>query len=185
MQADLNRRSDQTRTELMAAFTSLVFAKGFENVSVKDVTASAGTARSTFYEHFSNKEDVLRACMARFFEIVADCVVADAIPENLFKVLDHLWSNRRLTDAIFSGYARTVLARNQADLVEQRLRSMTASLSLPTRLAAIQIAEAQLALIESWMRGRAPCSVENLGHGLFRCSRASALALIDDRLAHG
>ncbi|HET7708703.1 MAG TPA: TetR/AcrR family transcriptional regulator [Sphingomicrobium sp.] len=179
MDADLQRRSDRTRTELMSAFTSLVFAKGFENVSVKRVTATAGMARSTFYEHFSNKEDVLRACMTRFFEVVAECVVADEIPADLFKVLDHLWSNRRLTDAIFSGYARTVLARNQADLVEQRLRSMAASLCLPYRLAAIQIAEAQLALIESWMRGRAPCSVEGLGHGLFRSSRASALAMID------
>lgn len=178
MAAILNRRSEQTRTELMSAFSGLVFAKGFENVSVKDIIASAGLARSTFYEHFSNKEDVLRACMTRFFEIVADCVSADGIPPLLFKVLDHLWANRRLTDAVFSGHARTVLARNQADLVEQRLRAMAPLLRLPHRLAAIQIADAQLGLVESWMRGRAPCSVENLADGLFRSSRASALALI-------
>ena len=175
----INRRSEQTRTELMSAFSGLVFAKGFENVSVKDVIATAGLARSTFYEHFSNQEDVLRAGMTRFFEIVADCVSAEGVPANLLKVLDHLWSNRRLTDAIFSGYARMVLARNQADLVEQRLRTMSPVLRLPHRLAAIQIADAQLGLIESWMRGRAPCSVENLADGLFRSSRASALALID------
>lgn len=175
----LNRRSEQTRSQLMSAFSGLVFAKGFDNVSVKDIIASAGTARSTFYEHFSNKEDVLRACMTRFFEIVADCVSAEEVPPLLFKVLDHLWENRRLTDAVFSGYARTVLARNQADLVEQRLRAMSPLLRLPHRLAAIQIADAQLGLVESWMRGRAPCSVANLADGLFRSSRASALALID------
>jgi AcrR family transcriptional regulator len=178
MAAVLNRRSDQTRTELMSAFSGLVFAKGFENVSVKDVIASAGMARSTFYEHFSNKEDVLRACMTRFFQIVADCVVADEMPADLLKVLDHLWANRRLTDAVFSGHARMILARNQADLVEQRLRAMSPLLRLPHRLAAIQIADAQLGLVESWMRGRAPCSIENLADGLFRSSRASALALI-------
>jgi AcrR family transcriptional regulator len=179
MPAVINRRSDQTRTELMAAFSTLVFAKGFENVSVKAVIAAAGIARSTFYEHFSNKEDVLRACLTRFFAIVADCVIVDEQPADLLKVLDHLFSNRRLTDAIFSGHARTVLARNQADLVEQRLRSIAPSLKLPSRLAAIQIGEAQLALVESWMRGRAPCSVEDLADGLFRTSRAAALALID------
>jgi AcrR family transcriptional regulator len=178
MAAVLNRRSDQTRTELMSAFSGLVFAKGFENVSVKDVIASAGMARSTFYEHFSNKEDVLRACMTRFFQIVADCVVVDEMPADLLKVLDHLWANRRLTDAVFSGHARMILARNQADLVEQRLRAMSPLLRLPHRLAAIQIADAQLGLVESWMRGRAPCSIENLADGLFRSSRASALALI-------
>ena len=179
MAAVLNRRSDRTRTELMSAFSGLVFAKGFENVSVKDVITSAGIARSTFYEHFSNKEDVLRACMTRFFDIVADCVSTDEMPAELPKVLDHLWSNRRLTDAIFSGHARMILARNQADLVEQRLRAVTPLLRLPHRLAAIQIADAQLGLVESWMRGRAPCSVETLADGLFRSSRASALSLID------
>lgn len=177
MAAVLYRRSEQTRTELMAAFSDLVFAKGFENVSVKDVIASAGLARSTFYEHFSNKEDVLRACMTRFFAVVADCVHADEMPEPLPRVLEHLWSNRRLTDAIFSGHAKVILGRNQADLVELRLRALSPTLRLPHRLAAIQIGEAQLALIESWMRGRAPCSVETLADGLFRSSRASALAL--------
>ena len=174
----VERRSDRTRTQLMTAFTGLVFAKGFENVSVKEVVDSAGIARSTFYEHFSGKEDVLRACTTQFFEIVANCVCVGAQPPELVKVLGHLWENRRLTDGIFTGHARLILARNQTDLVELRLRAMSSQLALPSRLAAIQIAEAQLALIESWLRGRAPCSVETLGDGLFRSSRASALALI-------
>jgi AcrR family transcriptional regulator len=177
MAAILNRRSDQTRGELMSAFTGLVFAKGFDNISVKEIIASAGIARSTFYEHFSNKEDILRACMTRFFATIADCAGANEMPTDLIEVLDHLWTNRRLTDAIFSGHARTVLARNQADLLEQRLRVMSPLLRLPHRLAAIEIADAQLGLVESWLRGRAPCSVENLADGLFRSSRASALAL--------
>lgn len=162
----------------MSAFTQLVFAKGFENVSAREVAASANVARSTFYEHFSGTEDVLRACMTRFFAIVADCVSADSEPDELIRVLDHLWSNRRLTDGIFSGHARTILARNQADLVEQRLRAMPGALALPSRLAAIQIAEAQLALIESWMRGRAYCEPAQLAAGLQRTSRAAALALM-------
>jgi AcrR family transcriptional regulator len=161
----------------MSAFTRLVFANGFENVSVKQVVEEAQLARSTFYEHFSDKEDVLRACMGRMFSVVADCIIADKPPPRLAEVLDHLWSNRRLTDAIFSGHARTVLARHQADLIELRLRESGAALRLPSRLAAIEIAEAQLALVESWLRGRAHCDAGQLADGLHRSSRASALAL--------
>ena len=178
MHAELTRRSEQTRAELMSAFTRLVFAKGFENVSAREVAASAKVARSTFYEHFSGTEDVLRACMTRFFAVVADCVSAKDQPPDLTRVLDHLWSNRRLTDGIFSGHARSILARNQADLVELRLRALSGDLALPSRLAAIQIAEAQLALIEGWMRGRAFCPPDQLAAGLHRSSRASALALL-------
>jgi AcrR family transcriptional regulator len=161
----------------MSAFTSIVFAQGFENVTIRKIVESADIARSTFYEHFSNKEDVLRACMGKFFSIIADCIVHDDQPAELGKVLDHLWSNRRLTDAIFSGHARDVLARNQVDLVEQRLRAMNPPTIMPPRLSAIPIAEAQLALVESWMRGRAFCPREQLALGLHRSSRASALAL--------
>lgn len=171
------RRSERTRTQIMQAFTRLVFADGFENISVLAVVDAAGIARSTFYEHFSDKEDVLRACMTGFFAIVADCVSEDEVPAQLTRVLAHLWENRRLTDGVFSGQARVVLSRNQADLIELRLRQ-NRKLHLPSRLAAIEIAEGQLALIESWMRGRAFCSVEQLAAGLHRVSRASSLALI-------
>lgn len=177
MRAEVTRRSEQTRAGLMSSFTQLVFAKGFENVSASEVAASAKVARSTFYEHFSGTEDLLRACMTRFFAIVADCVVQDEQPAELGKVIDHLWSNRRLVDGIFSGHARAILARNQADLVEMRLRALPGGLTMPSRLAAIQIAEAQLALIEGWMRGRAFCPPDQLAAGLHRASRASALAL--------
>ena len=177
----IQKRSEETRRQIQSAFTRLVFADGFENVSVRGLVAEAQVARSTFYEHFSGKEDVLRACMNHFFAVIADCVASADEPVELGKVLAHLWDNRRLTDAIFSGQARAVLARNLVDLVENRLRSLGGQHghALPLRLAATQIAEGQLALVESWMRGRAFCSVEGLAHGLHRSSRASALALLE------
>jgi AcrR family transcriptional regulator len=175
-----SRRSDVTHEEIKAAFTRLVFAGGFENVTVHKVVREAGCARSTFYEHFESKDDVLRASMLQFFAVIADCIVTANEPESLRKVLGHLWENRRLADAIFSGQARIVLARQQADLIEARLRALAdgRDLALPSRLAAIQIAEAQLALVESWLRGRAFAGGDQIAAGLHRTTRASALALL-------
>ncbi len=176
----LERRSDRTRDEIKSAFTTLVFASGFENVTVQKIIREAGCARSTFYEYFENKDDVLRACMEQFFAIIADCVICSVEPPELRKVLDHLWQNRRLADAIFSGQSRVVLARQQADLVELRLRTLGdgRSLALPPRLAAIQIAEGQITLIESWLRGRGFSPVDQLAAGLHRTGRAAAIALL-------
>ncbi len=175
-----DRRSDRTRDEIKSALTTLVFANGFENVTVQKIIHEAGCARSTFYEHFGNKDDVLRACMEQFFSVIADCVQCPDEPEALRRVLDHLWQNRRLADPIFTGQARVVLARQQADLIEIRLRTLADGrpLALPSRLAAIQIAEAQLALIDSWLRGRAFSPVKQLAAGIQRTSRAAALALL-------
>ena len=178
MDTVFDRRSERTRARLLAAFTNLVFAKGFENVSVRDIVVAADVARSTFYEHFSDKEDVLRASMNILFTEIADCVSHDGTRPELLRVLDHLWSNRRLTDAIFSGHARVVLSRNLADLIELRLRRLSSGLRVPSRLAAIAIAEAQLALVESWLRGRAHAAVGQVADWMHRSSRALALALI-------
>jgi len=173
------RRSDETRAALLSSFASLVFQDGFENVSVQRIVAGAGTARSTFYEHFGGKEDILRASMAPFFATFADCVSSENRPDHLGKVLDHMWENRRLTDAIFSGASRLILARNLSEMVEARLRELHAGaqLTLPYRLGAIMIADAQMALVESWLRGRAFARHEDVGAALHDSSRALARAL--------
>ena len=173
-------RAEQTRTALLRAFAELVFRNGFEHVSVQGIVAAAGTARSTFYEHFASKEDILRASMAQFFAVIADCVSNGTEPAHLRGVLDHLWQNRRLTDAVFSGAPRRILAQSLSELVEARLRVLHDGkpLTLPYRLTAIHIAEAQLALVEGWLRGRAFAPSEKMATALHRSSRASALALI-------
>lgn len=173
------RRSSQTRAAILTAFSRLVLHDGFENVSVRRVVDTAGLARSTFYEHFSCKEDALRAAMERFLVVIASCVDDDSRPTDLPAVLTHLWENRRLTDSIFSGTARAILARSLTDLIEARLRTDLhgQALMLPYRLAAIQLAESQLSLVEGWLRGRAYCPVEDMAESMHRSSRATALAL--------
>lgn len=173
-------RSDRTRTDLMAAFTTLVFARGFENISVRDVVAAAGIARSTFYEHFDSKEDVLRACTEQFFSVVADCVTHDRPPPDLDRVLDHFWGNRRLADGIFTGRARKVLERHQADMLESRLRALAGGplSAMPSRLAATGLASLQLGMIESWLRGHTHCDLRAIAAGLHKSSRAAARAFL-------
>ena len=174
------RRSEKTRTALTTAFTRLLFESGFENVSVREIVEAAGLARSTFYEHFSNRDDILRASMTPFFAIMAECVRSDAEPGELPRVLDHLWENRRLTDAIFSGTPRVILARALGERIEANLRDINQGepLALSYRLAAIHLAEAQLALVENWLRGRAFCETAELARALHKSSRASAAALL-------
>jgi AcrR family transcriptional regulator len=164
---------------LASAFTSLVFADGYEKVTVGRVVELADVGRSTFYAHFTGKEDLLGASMAWIFAEVADTVTSDAMPEALEPVLAHMWERRRLSDAIFSGAARLVLARRLADMIEERLSAIAPpDLSCPLRLSSIQLAEMQLALVESWLRGKAHCPPSVLARALHSSSRAAALALL-------
>ena len=177
-----DRRVARTRQALLVAFRELVFANGYENVTVRGVVARANVGRSTFYEHFTGKDDILRASMAQFLVVFADSIASEAQPERLVHVLDHLWSNRRLTDAIFTGSPRQILARALAQMVAVRLEEMAGggALAIPVRLAAIQLAEGQLALVEAWMRGKAHCPAARLAAAFHATSRAATLALLSD-----
>jgi AcrR family transcriptional regulator len=171
-------RGERTRAAILSAFVGLIFRNGFDHISVQSIAAEAGIARSTFYEHFSSKEDVLRASMAQFFVVLARCVSSDDQPPELANVLDHFWENRRLTDAIFAPTPRRILALSLSEMVEKRLRERSVELVLPPRLGAIHIAEAQLALVESWLRGRAFADPGDMAAALHRSSLASAAALV-------
>lgn len=177
-----DRRVARTRDALLTAFREMVFANGYENATVREVVARANVGRSTFYEHFAGKEDILRASMSKFLVVLAGSIGADTPPERLTSVLDHLWSNRRLTDAIFTGPPRAILARALAQMIEARLEEMAVggAAMIPLRLAAIQLAEAQFALVEAWLRGKAHCTSARLAAAFHASSRAATLALLFD-----
>jgi AcrR family transcriptional regulator len=179
MKPMLDSRSDRTRAALVGAFVTLMFRDGFENVSVQGIAAEAGMSRSTFYEHFSGKEDVLRASMVHLLAALADCVTGEVEPPEVRMVLGHMWENRRLADAVFTGAPRRIIALSLCEMIEARIRQAyyVRPLILPLRLAAIQLAEAQLALIESWLRGRAFARVDDMAAALYATSRSSAEAL--------
>lgn len=174
----IETKSERTRAAILRAFVELLFQSGFENISVQGIVAEAETARSTFYEHFSSKEDVLRASMAQFLVVLAECVSRDDEPPDLLNVLTHFRENRRLTDAIFSGAPRKIIALSLSEIVEARLRERHDQMMLPDRLVAIHIAEAQLGLVEAWLRGRAFARADEIAAGLHRSSRASVDALV-------
>jgi AcrR family transcriptional regulator len=53
------QHSDNLRTALLDAARDLIAEIGYAQMSHADITATVGIGRTTFYEHFSSKEDVL------------------------------------------------------------------------------------------------------------------------------
>ncbi len=59
--AGIDRRSARTREALHRAMTRLILRDGYEAVSVRDICREAGVGRSTFYTHYTGKDDLKRA----------------------------------------------------------------------------------------------------------------------------
>ena len=55
---NLTERGHETQRHLRDVLVQLVLEKGYEAISIKDITERAEVDRSTFYLHFSDKHDL-------------------------------------------------------------------------------------------------------------------------------
>ena len=62
------RRRHQTSRRILDASARLFIERGFDKVSVEDIIAAAGIARSSFYRLFANRKDVLTQIVRPVFE---------------------------------------------------------------------------------------------------------------------
>lgn len=69
-------RVAETRAALLDAARQLFSERGYLNTKIADITAAAGRATGSFYEHFTSKEELLKALLAELEDAV-DARVAD------------------------------------------------------------------------------------------------------------
>lgn len=61
MDERIDRRAARTRKALHVALMSLILRKGYEATTIQEIIDEADVGRSTFYGHYTGKEDLLRS----------------------------------------------------------------------------------------------------------------------------
>ena len=67
-QRKLDKRIIRTRQQLMEAFVEVLEEKGYQQVSVRDITKRANVNRATFYDHYEDKADLFNAIIDHTFQ---------------------------------------------------------------------------------------------------------------------
>ena len=82
-------RAKRTRVLIVNAFISLISKKGFDNITVKDITTAATINRATFYAHFTDKYELLDTLIIeKFSEIFSEKMHEEiSINENTIRIL--------------------------------------------------------------------------------------------------
>ena len=177
-QLSLDRRTQRTQGAIRGAFVDLVLELGYEAISVADIVQKANVGRSTFYQHYSGKLEVLQATLEHPSRFIADIVTVNSAPEEVVPVLLHFWNQRQRNRPFFNDPIRNVWIGVLAGMIEKRLRSERGACPLvPLPLAALQIAEAQVGLIIGWLRGRSAIKPIELAHALIRTTHALTVVL--------
>lgn len=83
-----DRRVQRTRQLLRDALMALIVEKGYDAIAVQDITDRANVARTTFYLHFRDKEELLLQSMeevyddltTRMGQVSPDGLLANGLP---------------------------------------------------------------------------------------------------------
>ena len=180
--AKLDRRTERTRKALMAAFVDLLLTRGYEDVTVEEIVERANIGRSTFYLHYTGKEDMLKQSMRHPSAHLANIVGAQISADSLLSILTHFQEQRKINRIFFAWPIRPIWVKCLAEMIEPRLailaRKTRARPIVPTGMIALQIAEMQICLVANWLLGGFSCRPEAIAEALLASTHANASALL-------
>jgi AcrR family transcriptional regulator len=167
-----DRRVERTRSALRRALVDLLRTRDYDDLTVNDILASADVGRSTFYSHFSSKDDLLRYGLQRLGDEVrhaSECTSAERGCGFAFvrPLLEHIGTHRELFRHL-KGRGATVHRRALNQLLVDLTRRAMAGESPqfdPVRELEIQFAKGALYGVILWWLERNssldPCDVES------------------------
>ncbi|HLX87787.1 MAG TPA: TetR/AcrR family transcriptional regulator [Acidimicrobiales bacterium] len=166
----MDRRVRRTQNALRNAFVALVLERGYESLSVEDITERADVARATFYSHYADKEALFTAIFGDLVDALVTRVAAVPVQRSVINtksVLGELFSHAEELADLYQvclsrtgsarardAYVATVARAAEARFAE-RIRQAGSSPRVPVALIALAFAGAHTALLTDWLeRGR-------------------------------
>jgi AcrR family transcriptional regulator len=127
----IDRRIQRTRQALRKALVELIEEKGYDAISVEEITQRANLGRATFYLHYKDKEDIL---LEEFNEKVSDQVrLISEIPAVLWETEEPNIGDYKDKKVIFPLLMIFRHAAENADFYRAMLRGET-SKRIATRI---------------------------------------------------
>ncbi len=158
---------------IVEAFVALALERRYDVIRVFDIIDRAGVGKSTFYEHFRGKDDVMLSAMQPIVLALATAASGRAARVYIRSVVEHLWERRSVARPIMDSRAVSILQRRLADAIAKHGGRTGAD---QARLAATGIAAAQLAMLRCWLAGHAPATIDAMTDQLIACSRLNESA---------
>ncbi len=163
----IDRRVARTRAMLQKAHISLILEKGYEAITVEDICEAANVGRSTFYAHYTGKDDLRRSGLEHLRKLLVDRQKdAQAKPGHLrdrslgfsLAMFEHARDHIDLYRALVGGRGGTIalgtIRAILSDLVRNELTAKSAD-AVPRELVVQYVVGAFMAVMTWWLDGGA------------------------------
>ena len=188
-----DRRIYRTKRMLKEALFTLILEKGYDGVTVEDITRTADLGRTTFYLHYRDKEDLL----LKSIDAIADDLLGQILHTNLLAndagsipsftemrqmnpvllVFQHAGENANLYQIILRGGSATTAAGRFRQIISMAASSFFgtnllqtaegAQPAIPLDVLANYFAGSLLSLVTWWLENGMPYPPEQMA-SIFR-----------------
>ncbi|MBI4496380.1 MAG: TetR/AcrR family transcriptional regulator [Chloroflexi bacterium] len=183
-----DRRVQRTRALLQKALIALISERGYDAVTIQDIVDRANVGRTTFYLHYSSKDELFMSCheviVSEFqsgplHSLSREELLSPEAPPGMTSAYRHLLDARALLSPIFQGKESPLILRRirdqSAQHIEASLRAAFAEAdsAIPFDVLANYLAGARIALMQWWLEQRQPHTPETLAQTFHRLQRAA------------
>ncbi len=176
MEDKIDRRVKRSQNLLGEALMSLILEKGYEAVTIRDITERADVAYVTFFRHYRSKDELLaqrlqagmRDLQTRIEAAArqARVNVTDSAEGRL--IFEHVQANSLLFRVLMRSQGASQVRQQTSAAIETIFLNSCKPLSakeklIPRQIAAHHIAASLLSLIEWWLEHEMPYPVERMG----------------------
>ena len=165
----IDRRVTRSREALHQALLSLIMEKGYEAITVDEICERANVGRSTFYAHFTSKDDLKRRGLEHLRrELIerqkgASGLTGTNVPGLAFTLTmfeharDHIHLYRALVGSRGGAIALSTIRQTLCEIVRRELAEIRSKDSdgAPRELAVQYIVGAFMAVLTWWLDGGA------------------------------
>ena len=166
-----DRRVQKTQESLSAALASLIAEKSYDSIAIKEILDRANVGRSTFYTHFSDKDDLLVSNIYGMVETVRSAKLRrsptwhERVLWFSLPIFEYHYGHRHdgqlsMGDrgrAILHDRLRQVLAEMLADTVRAEFAGRRkASKSMPADLIVQYVASTFVLVLDWWIDAKKP-----------------------------
>jgi AcrR family transcriptional regulator len=158
----LDRRVKRTRRLLGEALVSLILEKGYDAITVKEITERADVAHATFYRHYRDKDELLMRQLEEVIVELEDLTQEPALQDaDGYLIFKHVQEHNVLY-RILSTSQGTVAVRKRLRerIAANKLTTCTALQqaggAISAAIVANHMAASLLSLIEWWLEHDMP-----------------------------
>jgi AcrR family transcriptional regulator len=201
-----DRRTNRTRRALREALLELILEKGFEAVTVEDITDRADLGRTTFYLHYKDKEDLL---LENARQLVDDLISRlSGVPLSAWNLgphashveleagnpilltFQHIANNASLYRVILRGEGSYTSTRRLRQIIVEATHKIVQLISakdelvfeprMPLDMFLNYLAGAWIGIVYWWLENDLPCPAEEMARQfqqLFMCGAYEALGV--------